>query len=403
MWVTHFTTLGVRSVNSSPELNSRATIAALICLFVMGPMFFLLMPLYVGALVDHLGLSTQQVGTLTSLELLGSCLASLSALFWIRKIDWRRFASTSALALLALNLVSTAVSDNFEILILVRFAAGFGSGSLLAIAVAALGDTAKLDRNFALAVAGQLGLSGALFFVLPQSIAEQGVNAVFAIFAGCAFFAIFASFFVPAKGRDHTTTRLSGAGNWRPLWGLAGCASFYVAQTAFWAFVERMGVDAEFSAEFIGVALGLSTLLSIGAALGVGWLALIISRFRIMVIAALGQLVCLALLVDGFSAATYLVAVFLFQICWNSWLPIQMANVAAVDTSGRFTVLLGLFQAIGGVTGPILVSRFLTGHSFLPVNIVAAVFVVLTVCLFAPIAIRRASPDKIHPAALGES
>lgn len=128
-----------------------------------------------------------------------------------------------------------------------------------------------------------------------------------------------------------------------------------------------------------------------GAALGVGWLTVIISRFWVMLIAALGELVCFAALVDGFSATTYFVTVVLFQVCWNGWIPIQMANIAAVDTSGRFTVLIGLFQAIGAASGPVLVAQFLTGGSFLPVNITGAAFVILSVLLFAPKAIQRRS------------
>jgi len=372
-------------------LDSRTTVSALICLFIMGPMFFLLMPLYVGALADYVGLNNQQIGTLTSLELLGSCLASLSGLFWIRKIDWRKTATASALALLVFNLISTIVSDNLGMLIVIRMGSGFSSGCLLAIAIVALGDTTRLDRNFAFAIAGQLSLSGALFFLLPQLITQHGVNAVFGVFAGSALFALIACIFVPGRGREHSQARLSGGGAWRPLWGLAGSTSFFLAQTAFWAFVERMGADAEFSPEFIGVALGVSTLVSIGAALGVGWLTQVVSRFWIMLVAGLGELACLAALMGGFSATTYFIAVVLFQICWNGWVPIQMANIAAVDTSGRFTVLIGLFQAIGVASGPVLVVQFLTGGSFLPVNIVSGVFVILAVLLFAPIAIDRTS------------
>lgn len=382
---------GTYILTGSSALNIRTTVSALVCLFVIGPMFFLLMPLYVGALADYVGLNNQQVGTLSSLELLGSCLASLSGLLWIRKANWQKTASICAFALLSLNLLSMLVSDSLAMLILIRIGAGFSSGCLLAIAIAALGDTTRLDRNFALAVAGQLTVSGLLFFVLPQLILQKGVNAVFGTFAACALVALIACIFVPSQGREHAQLRWSGGVAWRPLWGLAGSTAFFVAQTAFWAFIERMGVDAQFSPDFIGAALGVSTLVSIGAALGVGWLSQYIGRFRVMLIAAFGELACLAALVDGFSATTYFIAVVLFQICWNGWVPIQMANIAAVDVSGRFTVLIGLFQAMGVATGPVLVAQLLTGGSFLPVNIVSGVFVVLAILLFSPIAIQRRS------------
>jgi hypothetical protein len=382
----HCSSLRIGFVQS--ELDSPATIAALICLFILGPMFFLLMPLYVGALADDVGLNNTQIGTLTSVELLGSCFASLSGLWWIRKINWRKAAAAGALLLLSFNLISAMVSHSFGILSVLRIGAGFSSGCLLAIAIAGLGDTEKLDRNFALAVAGQLALSGALFFVLPQLIVSRGVTTIYLAFAACALLALFACLYVPAKGRPRSQLGI-GSSSLRPLWGLAGSATFFLAQTGFWAFVERLGVNAQLSAGFIGTALGVSTLVGVGAALSAGWLTLIISRFQLMLAAAVGQLACLAVLVDGFSATTYFIAVVLFQICWTSWVPIQMANIAEVDSSGRFTVLIGLFQSIGAATGPVLVVQFLTGSSFMPVNIVAGIFVIISIFLFAPIAIQR--------------
>jgi len=87
------------------ELDRPRALIGLISLLVMGPMFFLLLPLYIGALVDYLGLSEAQAGLLTSLELLGTSAAAVMAVFWIRRLSWRRVAAYAAGALLLGNLL----------------------------------------------------------------------------------------------------------------------------------------------------------------------------------------------------------------------------------------------------------------------------------------------------------
>ena len=79
------------------ELDRPRALIGLISLLVMGPMFFLLLPLYIGALVDYLGLSEAQAGLLTSLELLGTSAAAVMAVFWIRRLSWQTLRARSCL------------------------------------------------------------------------------------------------------------------------------------------------------------------------------------------------------------------------------------------------------------------------------------------------------------------
>ncbi len=377
-------------------IDSPVTIFSLAGLFIIGPMFFLLMPLYVGALADDIGLNHQQIGIITSLELVGSCLASLSGIFWVRRSHWRMLAMVCALLLAVMNLVSISVSDNYHWLVLLRVLAGFSSGCLLVIALAGLGDTEKLDRNFAMAVAGQLIISGGLFFILPQMIVKYGVNGFFGLLAVCSFAAVLLSLWVPARGRVHSVPLLGRRRALRPLWGWVGCTAFFIAQTAFWAFVERLGSKAGFTPDFIGGALGGSTMFGAVGALGMGWLAIKTGRFGLMVVAAMGQCICLLMLLDGFTASVYLIAAVLFQFCWNGWLSLQMANIAEVDDSGRFTALIGLFQALGVAIGPALASQLILGEDYSPVLYVGIGFVLLALLLFIPISYHRTAQASLN-------
>ncbi|MGI9292601.1 MAG: MFS transporter [Pseudomonadales bacterium] len=380
------------------DINSPYAILGMICLLVMGPMFFLIMPLYVGALADHVGLDNQQIGALTSVELAGSAVSSLLALFWIRRFSWRLTAIAAGLGLIGFNLLSMAMASDYERLLLIRPLAGFTAGSLVCIAVTALGDSEKADRNFAFGVVGQLSLPGALMIVLPYLIADAGVDAVFGVFAVAALISIVGALMIPESGivpaqdRDHTGV------SWTPLWPLLGGTAFFIANTAVWAFADRIGVSSGLSSTYVGAVIGGSTVAAVLGAFAASWLSDRYNRFWPMLFAMMGEILCLALLANGINAATYMIAILFYSICWNLWLPFQMGVVASVDTTGRFAVLIPFFQSLGIAAGPALAAQFLTGDSYLPVPVIGVVFAVVSLVLFIPVTLKR-NELAVQPAA----
>jgi predicted MFS family arabinose efflux permease len=376
------------SAPNSNTLDSSRSVAGFICLFVMGPMFFLLMPLYIGALVDHLGFSESQSGMLASTELLGTCVASVLAMSWIRRVSWRLVAVICSGLLVTGNVFCFLGSYDTATFVGLRLLTGFAAGCLVSLACAGLGDTSRPDRNFALGVVGQLALSGTLFFLLPSAIADKGASAIFGCFALCAFLAMFGAILLPPTGRQHAAAPLTQKMAWKPLWGLFGGAAFFIANTAVWAYIERIGVASQLDGEFIGQVLGFSVLAALLGPLIAFWIDDRVNRFWIMLVAFLGELVCLAFLEVGMSMVTYAVIVGLYQFCWNLWIPFQMSVVASVDITGRFAVLIPLFQAAGIALGPALAATFLLPGSYLPVVVIGGVFAALARVLFIPVTLR---------------
>ena len=357
----------------------------MICLLVMGPMFFLILPLYVGALIDHLGFSIQQVGTLTSIELGGAALASIVAVFWIRLLSWRVIGLSTAVGLLLCNVVSALAGGSYESLIIIRVCAGFCAGSMTSVAIVALGDTEKIDRNFAWGIVSQLTVSALLFFVLPIPVETWGVNAMYSVLATCAVIGMCGALLLPATDRNNEKIKFTLKGVHKPLLGLLGGTAFFIANGAVWAFIERIGISSGLSNTFIGSTLGLSVLAGIVGAFMASLIADRINRFWPMCIAMTGQLVCLLFLVGKLSTTTYFIAVIIYQVCWNLWIPYQMSVVAAVDINGRFIVLITFFQALGIALGPLLAVQFLTGSDYSPVIIIGVLFAIISLLLFFPI------------------
>lgn len=371
------------------SVDSPKAIAGAIGIVVLAPMFFLVMPLYVGALADDYGYSGARIGNLLSTELGAAALASLVALVWLRRINWRQVSLLLLVVLLAGNVVSILVGDDYAGLIASRAVSGFAAGSLMAIALALLGDTQLQARNFAYAVAGQLTISGSLLIVLPGFISRWGAISVFGLFGAAALLGMALSRWLPAAGNSTNMAPVGDRRSWLPLWGLAGTVAIFIAQAAVWAFIERMGADAGLQPDFIGMALGVSVIAGLGGALLAGRTGSRKGFLVPMAIAMAGEVFCLLLLFGDLTAAHYVVVVVGYSIFWNYWLPLQMAVIAATDVSGRFIALITFSQAAGIAIGPALAGAFLTADNYAPVVWTGIVFAVLAMALFWPVARKR--------------
>lgn len=367
------------------NINNPSAIAGAIAMMVLVPMFFLVMPVYVGALADDLGFAIAAIGRLISIELGAAALASLTALYWLRRVNWSRTLRWLVVSLCAANIASILVGGDYASLLAVRAFAGFFAGAIMAIAVAALGDTEHQDRNFAYGVVGQLSVSGILIVALPWFIERWGVVSVFALFLAAAAVALPMTRLVPVAGKPHESGTIVGKGSLAPLWGLLGSACIFIAQAAVWAFIERMGVSAGLSPALIGVALGGSVIAGIGGAFAASWLIERFDRLALMIVAMVGEIVCLLALLDGFSVAVYVTVVFLYSVFWNFWLPFQLGVIAEVDVSGRFVALITFSQATGIAIGPAIVAPFLGDENYDPVVWAGIIFAALAMLLFLPI------------------
>ena len=118
---------------SDRDINSPKAIIGAIGVMVMVPMFFLVMPMYVGALSDDYGFTNAQIGYLISIELGSAALASLTALFWLRQVNWRSVLFVFLFLLGAMNALSILTGDVYEKLLLIRAVAGFSAGAMMAV------------------------------------------------------------------------------------------------------------------------------------------------------------------------------------------------------------------------------------------------------------------------------
>jgi DHA1 family inner membrane transport protein len=376
---------------SDQNINCSKAITGAIGIMILVPMFFLVMPVYVGALSDDYGFSNAQIANLISIELGGAALASLTALFWMRQVNWRIVLTAFLVMLVTANALSIIVEGAYDKLILIRAVAGFSAGAMMAISIAALGDTEQQDRNFAFGVVGQLGVSGCLLMVLPHFIGSWGAASVFTVFLIAGAIVAPLINWLPATGKAPGATRITTSRSLLPLWGLAGSAAVFVGQAAVWAFIERMGTEAGLSPETIGAALGSSVLAGIAGALAASWLANRKGRRLPMLLAVIGEVICLLFLLGGYTTAIYFAVVIGYSVCWNFWLPYQMSVIADTDISGKFVALITFSQAVGIAVGPALVGPLISEGNFDPVIWAGIGFAILAMLMFLPVTARSSA------------
>ncbi|MDX1643036.1 MAG: MFS transporter [Thermoanaerobaculia bacterium] len=345
-----------------------AAVAAVIGVGVVGSIVFLVLPFLVGAFTDELGLSRERVGYLGSADMLGMFVAAALATLWVRRFDWRRVAALALAILVGCHLISSLV-DGFAPLAAVRALAGFAGGSLMAIALTALGDGRNPDRHFALFISGQLGLGALLLGLIPAVIERFGLDGIFLSLAGVTAVAWGLVSMVPRSGRPTAADRGAQRSSFGLLPGLAAlgaCFVFNLGVMAVWAYMERIGVAADLPKETIGSALGLSLLAGLGGAL---LAALLVDRFgRVLplTLTVALQLVALGLVARG-GAIGYAIGAMLFSFCWNFPVAYQLAITVRVDPSARLVVLFLGAVKLGYALGPAAAGLLLVpGGSYAP-------------------------------------
>lgn len=373
------------------------TVVAALLLGCCGVFAIMGQPILVEVLVTRLGMQAGDAFSITALEALGTALGPVLALSWMQRLPWRLAAVSALLVIIGGNILS-AFEASATTLGVLRFLIGLlGEGTAFALAVAIVGNTRQKDRNFAFLVAAQV-LLGVLFFRFLPMPQDAGVAGVTLPMAGLAVLALLAAAWIPQP-----------AGPVAPaLAALAVMLLWCTGLGAIWASIKLVGVevtcpgcDATASAAAavdVGKALALSTGIAVIGALAAAAMADRFGRLLPVSLALAVQLGMVLLLRGEMPWLQFAMTVATFQTFWNMTGPYLMGNVAANDTTGKFSLLIPTIQIGGFFLGPTLTRFFLAGGSYAAANYVAAVCIAAALLLFIATAgrSRNAGPGPGH-------
>ena len=343
----------------------RVYLVSLIWLSLVAALIGNIQPIFLGALAESFSLSGSQLGFIGGAELGGSCLASLSAAYWFPRVRLRRVALFATTVAVLGNLLTSEATD-YSQLILIRFTTGFlGTGVLYALTLGLFGQLKNPDRIIAIAVVTQV-LSLAIGMSTVPLLMERwqlpGVTVSLALFLSTALLCLH---LLPHRARYEASKIATSEGfNFLGAALLVSLIVFSVGLGSVWAFMERIGSSAGFAMGDIGNALAVSGLIGGLGALVAAVLGTHLGRVLPIVVALILEVLTCLLLATRNDWYSYLLAIALFNFCWNLTLPYLMGAISAADRSGRFMVLIPAAQTGGYALGPMLVGIFLIGDSF---------------------------------------
>ena len=369
-----------------------AAAAALSCIGVFGIFTSLI---FVSTLGAVLGMSPAEASQVPAAEKLGTALATLVAIAWIRRFDWRRMSAIAILIVLVVNIASAYAQDATTLTAL-RFIAGFaGQGTVFAIGIAIINDTANHDRNFAFVIAAQVATGILTLLVLPPLAKSYGVAGIVWPLALLAVLVLPLLLRVPAHPKPRTAEQGARASNASLVPALVALVVMLIWCTglgAVWGFVMKIGTASEFlDMTLAGRALAISTLAGVGGALAASWLADRAGRILPVTVGLLVQAIAISALRGDMSFVQFAATCAVFQIFWNFTGPYLMGTVAAADYTGRMSVTIPAAQIGGFAGGLFLAGRLMSPDApdaLLVANYVGIAGCTIALLLFIPLALQ---------------
>ncbi len=353
---------------------------------------FLVLPLYVGALAEN-GYDDGQLGNLASMDLAGMAVASLLALFWMKRLNWRLVGAVGMAVVIAANFSCLGVED-YGTLLALRLVAGLGGGSAVVLAYGVVASTTHPDRYMGLFVVTQMVFQVAGFLLLPSLLERSGLPVFYYLFIGLASAGLLLAFLLPPTGHAEELHR--GEADGLPVKGrlaiflvLASMMLFFLAQSGIWAFGELIGAAGGLDDQTIGNLLAGTTLVSLFGGAVSAWLDVRFGRVLPILVAVLVQVAMLVFFFGNMSATFFFVVFGVFSFCWNFGIAYQVGTLVSVDSDGRYTALIPAFQGAGLALGPAVAGLFLTGEGYYSVNVISGIALLTYLALILPFARRR--------------
>ncbi|CAN0602779.1 unnamed protein product, partial [Ectocarpus sp. 12 AP-2014] len=158
----------------------------------------------------------------------------------------------------------------------------------------------------------------------------------------------------------------------RAVWAaLVATFAFFSAASGMWAFIERMGAQRGFSAEAIGNLLAVSLIAATCGSLMTAWLGKRFGNTQPFAFTCGLFLLALYLLAGEAAFFVYALGAGVLTFAIGMGLPFAIAEVARLDSDGRFVILSVPAIGFGAMLGPAAAGTLAESGSFTLVLIVA--------------------------------
>jgi hypothetical protein len=340
-----------------------AGIAAVLLIGTVGMMMCGVQPVLLGTLVIEGRLSAAGLGWTTTAEFLTLGIGIMAAGAWFRPTHLR---SRAALAALIVAMADTAIvtESGWEI-IANRAIAGLAEGVLVWLAGCMIARSATPARWAAVFLTMQNVSQFAFAAILPATVMERfGANGGFVALAMTALLALVLAPVVPASFVELPAAKRTSTGSaHHSLSAMASLVSVFLIAAfsiGLFVYIAPLATQAHLDAKTMGFAV--SAVLAASTA-GSGIAAVLAKKmhyFPIFVVCLFVNAAVLAIFAVLPGALVFIAASAVFGFFWLFFLPFQVLLVIESDPTRRIAVVTPGAQLLGGASGPLLCSFFVT-------------------------------------------
>jgi hypothetical protein len=338
-------------------------IAAVLLIGTVGMMMCGVQPVLLGTLVIEGRLSAAGLGWTTTAEFLTLGIGIMAAGAWFKP---RHLRSRAALAALIAAIADTAIvtESGWEI-IANRAIAGFAEGVLVWVAICMIARSSIPARWAAVFLTMQNVSQFAFAAILPATVMERfGANGGFIALAMTALLALVLAPVVPASFVELPAAKRTSSGSaHHSLAAMASLVSVFLIAAfsiGLFVYIAPLATQAHLDAKTMGFAVSAVLAASTAGSGIAAVLAKKIHYYPVFVACLIVNAALLAIFAAMPGAVVFIAASAVFGFFWLFFLPFQVPLVIESDPTRRIAVVTPGAQLLGGASGPLLCSFFVT-------------------------------------------
>jgi predicted MFS family arabinose efflux permease len=389
-----------RTARAFPRAAPDGLIAAVLLSFLAtaGLFYVNIMAALVDGLVQGLHFTERQAGFVASANVYGAAFGALMAVFFVRRVSWRKLSVLLLCGLIAADLLSILIK-NPSAMIAMRLLHGTIGGMLVGTGFSVIARTRVPDRTFGMLLVVQFGLGGLGLMFLPRLVPIFGPAV---LFIALALFSVVTLAMVPflseypmraPAARDASAART----RWIPLLlAFASVILFQAGNMALAAFMIELGHGYGLKTDFMSTILGVAGWIGAFGSLMVVFFGTRFGRFRPLLIALVLTVIGNALFLFSRSPFIYAAANIGTSVTWAFVISYLLGMCAAFDRTGQTAAMGGFASKLGLATGPLVGGFLIVNNSYtLLIDVSVAILALSAVAALVPAALL----DRVSPRA----
>lgn len=315
----------------------------------------MVMPLWIGAIIDDYGFSRSAAGAIGAAEMAVVAIVSFVMAIQVHRFNVRRTVLVGLACLICGNFIAAFMQDASS-LTAARILVGCGKGIVVTISFSLAAGVSHPIRAFAILNASYALFSMAFFLAMPPVIAAGGAQGCFMLLSAVSLVSAFVMFRYPERRMQGTDMHrislrdIKGYG----LLAFAALIILWVGHNAIWTFVERIGLRMELTPAEVGQVLSFAAFITIG---GPSLARLIDTRFghTLPVLTAVSAKILITLLLV-YAAAQWMYALLVpaFLLLALFMLPYFMGILSMADPAGRLAAAASAAMTMGSSLGSLI-------------------------------------------------